>query len=211
MNKNKIAVEVFNEKAELYQEKYMDLRPYHPSFDRFCDYLHNPQAQVLDLACGPGNITHYLLQGEPNYRILGVDLAPKMIELAQANNPTAEFRVMDALAIDQLSLAFDGVVLGFGLPYFSRENASLLFQKIYQILAPQGILYLSTMIGDYASSAWQTGSDPTKKIFMYYHETAQLKASLAEAGFEVLATEDFPSPYPSAHSEIDLLVFAQKK
>ncbi|MBK6527930.1 MAG: hypothetical protein IPG07_21680 [Crocinitomicaceae bacterium] len=61
MDKTKIAIEVFDKGAELYQEKFMDLKNYHASFDVFCESVKKENAEILELGCGPGNITKYLL------------------------------------------------------------------------------------------------------------------------------------------------------
>ena len=42
--------------------------------------------QVLEIACGPGNITKYISRLRPDFQITAIDLSPNMIELAKANN-----------------------------------------------------------------------------------------------------------------------------
>lgn len=56
----------------------------------------NDSAAIVEVACGPGNITKYLLNKRPGFKIGGIDLAPNMVELAKVNNPTASFQVMDS-------------------------------------------------------------------------------------------------------------------
>jgi len=45
--------------------------------------LLNEQAKVLELACGPGNITKCLLSKRPDLEILATDIAPNILELAK--------------------------------------------------------------------------------------------------------------------------------
>src|SRR5260370_5546967 len=78
-----------------------------------------PGMRILDLACGPGNLSRRLAaQVAPGGEVIGVDLAPGMIELARAAGiPNARFEVMD---IEQLAFAdatFDGAVFGHGLQF----------------------------------------------------------------------------------------------
>jgi trans-aconitate methyltransferase len=54
----------------------------------------NPK--ILEIGCGPGNLTKYLLSKRPDFDILGIDIAPNMIEFAGKSNPTASFAVMDS-------------------------------------------------------------------------------------------------------------------
>ncbi|MCK6692047.1 MAG: class I SAM-dependent methyltransferase, partial [Thermoanaerobaculia bacterium] len=62
MDKTKTAVDIFDKHARLYQDKYMDTSMYHDTFDAFCDNITRQNAEILELACGPGNITAYLLK-----------------------------------------------------------------------------------------------------------------------------------------------------
>src|SRR4051812_15408408 len=103
MDKNKIAVAVFDKSAKKYQDKFMDVSLYHDTFDAFCDLVTKKGAMVLEIACGPGNITKYLLEKRPDLKILGTDLSPNMLELARANNPLAEFVLMDCRNIGSLN------------------------------------------------------------------------------------------------------------
>ena len=82
--------ETWNKLASLYQDKFMDLELYNESYDAFCNSIAKENANILEIGCGPGNITKYLLLKRPNYQIYGIDVAPNMIELARQNNPTAK-------------------------------------------------------------------------------------------------------------------------
>ena len=78
-----------------------------------------PGMRILDLACGPGNLSRRLAAGvSPGGEVIGVDLAPGMIELArQAGILNARFEVMD---IEQLSFedgSFDAASCGHGLQF----------------------------------------------------------------------------------------------
>ena len=99
MNPQEETIETWNHIAKLYQEKFMDLALYNDSYDYFCRALDKPQAKILEIGCGPGNITKYLLFKRPDFEILGIDVAPNMISLAQQNIPAAHFEVMDARLI----------------------------------------------------------------------------------------------------------------
>ena len=61
----------------------MDVTLYDDSYKQFCELLPLERARVLDAACGPGNVSRYLLAQRPNLDLLGIDLAPRMVELAR--------------------------------------------------------------------------------------------------------------------------------
>ncbi|MCB0846279.1 MAG: methyltransferase domain-containing protein, partial [Bacteroidetes bacterium] len=84
-DKTKAVINVFDNGAQLYQDKFMNLDLYRNSLDLFCENQKQKDAQILDIACGPGNITRFILSKNPDYKILGIDLSSKMIELAKTN------------------------------------------------------------------------------------------------------------------------------
>jgi len=180
--------QVFDECAEDYARRYMDVSAYHGALDLFCEAVESPGAAVLDVACGPGNIARYLLTKRPGFRVLGVDVAPKMLGLARAGCPGAEFRVMDAREIRQLGRRFDGLTCGFCLPYLSKPEAMGLIADAARVLQVGGVLYLSTMEGEYAKSGATRSSDGRHELFLYFHEADDLTAALGRSGFEVLHT-----------------------
>ena len=103
MDRYKETFETWNKMASLYQVKFMDLDLYNDSYDIICKSITKKGASILEIGCGPGNITRYLLSQRPDYNILGIDIAPNMIALAQKNNPTAKFKVMDCRRIGELN------------------------------------------------------------------------------------------------------------
>src|SRR5438105_330053 len=53
-----------------------------------------PEA-VVDLGCGPGNLTALLADRWPNAAITGLDSSPQMIDKARATDPRIRFEVAD--------------------------------------------------------------------------------------------------------------------
>ena len=205
MDKNQIAVNVFDKLANLYQEKYMDTTQYHATFDLFCAAVKQQNADVLEVACGPGNITQYLLKKRPDFKILGTDLAPNMVRLAAQNNPEAEFQILDCRNIADLGKQYDAIVCGFCLPYISKEESVQWIKDAAQILKPNGVLYISTMEDDYNKSGMQTGSTGDQ-LYMYFHEADYLLEALTENGLRLLDLQRIANGYTIS----DLVVVATK-
>ena len=209
MDKNKIAVDVFNKMARPYQDKFMDVSLYHDSFDLFCDAIKKENAEVLELACGPGNITKYILGKRPDLKILGTDLAPNMIELAKQNNPTTQFQLMDCREIGKLTKNYDAIMCGFCLPYLSKEEAVQLIKDAYKILNTNGVIYISTMEDDYSKSAFKKGSGGDE-IFMSYHESEYLCKAFAEVNFKILNLQRKKYQDAEGIEVVDLILIAKK-
>lgn len=212
MDKSNLAVAIFNEHAEAYQAKYMDIRQYEHSLDVFCEAVALEQANILELACGPGNLTKYLLTQRPQWKVLGTDLSSKMIQLAQVNNPTAQFRMMDIKEAGKLEQQFHAVICGFGLPYCSKQEALQLITDLSTILYPTAVLYLSTMEDDYAKSGYKgSSSGGSPQLYTYYHEADYLCAGLKEAGFDIIHLSRLDILGQEMAAAKDLVVIARKK
>ncbi|MCW3102735.1 MAG: SAM-dependent methyltransferase [Bacteroidetes bacterium] len=209
LDKNENAVAIFNKLAKEYQSKFMDVSLYGDTFDRFCNAIKSGNARVLELACGPGNITKYLLSRRPELEILGTDLSENMIALAAANNPAAEFRLMDCRNIGTLDEKYDAVMCGFCLPYLSKEEALQLIRDASKIIRARGIIYISTMEDEYSNSGLRKGSTGDE-IFMHYHESDYLIKALEENGFEMLETTRKEYPGPDGSKTTDIVLIAQR-
>lgn len=201
------ASEVFNKLADLYQARYMDVSAYATELDQFIQLL--PEApSVLEIACGPANLTKYILDRKGDARITGIDLAPKMIELARLNCPGADFLVMDGRNISSIEQKFDGIAAGFCLPYFNAGETPQLIKDMANLLRENGKLYLSTIEGSYEKSGFRKGSTGDE-VFMYYYEAGQLEEWLSAAGFRiVLKNKVLVSSNP--HQDVDLVIVAER-
>lgn len=210
MDRYKETFETWNKVALLYQEKFMHLDLYNETYDFVCNSVEKKNAKLLDVGCGPGNITKYLVSVRPDFDILGIDIAPNMIELAKANNPTANFAVMDSRKIDETDLKYDGIICGFCLPYLSQTDCRKLIADSYKLLNENGLLYLSFVEGEPSKSEFQVGSSGDR-VYFYYHNLNDLKTQLIESKFGELQT--FKVEYKKSETEIDThtVLTAKKK
>jgi ubiquinone/menaquinone biosynthesis C-methylase UbiE len=80
-----------------------------------------PGKRILDLACGPGTLSYRLARDvAPDGAIVGIDLAPGMIELARREAPPGlpvRFELMDMEDLRFPDAHFDGAVCGHGLQF----------------------------------------------------------------------------------------------
>jgi len=209
MDKNQETLNTWNNIAELYNEKFMDLPLYNDSYDFICEALSQRNAKILDVGCGPGNITKYLLTKRHDFNIFGIDIAENMIELARVNNPGARFAVMDSRHIHTQEDKYDGVVAGFCLPYWSPEEAGEFISNAYQLLNNQGLLYLSFVEGEPEQSDFKVGSGG--RVYFYYHPLAALINTLKENNFEDIVTFKVPYQVSESKNDVHTIVIARKK
>jgi 2-polyprenyl-3-methyl-5-hydroxy-6-metoxy-1,4-benzoquinol methylase len=199
---------MFDRMAQLYAARYMNVDSYAEGLDLFCEQLPHTDANILELACGPGNITKYLLERLPKLKILATDLAPNMIELAKINCPTANFQIMDCRKLSELTGTYDAVIIGFCLPYLAKEEVLELVRSAKDLLVPGGIFYLSTMEGDYADSKIQKSSSG-EEVFVHYYDRLFLEKTLQSQNLEVVKI--WSQPDLTQKEKTTDLVFLAKK
>ena len=204
-----ISVSVFHKFADLYRDKFMGLTMYDDSYREFCGLLRQGPARVLDAACGAGNVSRYLMTQRPDLDLLGIDLAPRMVELAREAVPSAHFAVQDCRHLADLKLRFDGIICAFGLPYLLKEEATAFIRAAGQALDPGGVLYLSTLLGKSEDSGFESCSTGDQ-VYINYHSEDQVVCSLQACGFTLLKQSRIPSPSAADKVTTDLIVIAKK-
>lgn len=186
MKSTKSDISNWDDIAQRYQDKFMDLKIYNESYDHFCKLLDKENPLILEIACGPGNITKYLREIRPDLIIDAIDSSPNMLRLAQINNPSVHFKLMDCRHLSQLSKSYDAILIGFCMPYLSKLECAQLIQDASRLLHGGGIFYFSTIEGRYETSAYETSSDGKNSLFVYYHETNYLEEMLFANNFTIL-------------------------
>ena len=115
MDTFEISVNKFDEFASEYAERFKNIDSYRAHFERFCDLTKKEQPKILELACGPGNVTSYLKLRFQDSEITAIDLAPRMIDIAKNTVSGVDFRVMDVRDIKTLNVQFDSIMCSFCL------------------------------------------------------------------------------------------------
>jgi SAM-dependent methyltransferase len=187
----------------------MDLTLYDDSYREFSNLLPLGRARVLDAACGPGNVSRYLMKQRPDLDLLGIDLAPRMVELAREAVPSGRFVVHDCRHLADLPMRFDGIICAFGLPYLSRQEATTFIKAAWDVLEPGGVFYISAMLGKSEDSelvSYDTGD----QIYVNYHDEDQLRDTLQGCGFLLIRQYRMPSPSIASKCTNDLIIIAKK-
>jgi SAM-dependent methyltransferase len=93
---------------------------------------------VLDAGCGTGRIGQRL--SELGYDVVGVDVDPSMVAVAQERAPRVEWRVADLAALE-LGRTFDVVVSGGNVfPFLGLDVLPAALEAIAAHLVPEGLL-----------------------------------------------------------------------
>jgi SAM-dependent methyltransferase len=98
-----------------------------------------PGMQLIDVATGPGALA--AAAANRAAQAVGVDLSPRMVELARRLHPGVEFREGEVEHLPFADHTFDALVCGFGLGHFPRPEAAV--AECVRVLKPGGRIALS--------------------------------------------------------------------
>jgi trans-aconitate methyltransferase len=210
MDRNKETFETWNKLASLYAEKFMDLSIYNETYDLFCNTIVPENPEILEIGYGPGNITRYLLNKRPDFKIHATDIAPNMIAIAQKNNPEARFSTMDCRAIGYIDQKFDGIICGFCIPYISEEETIKLISDCSSLLKSGGIIYLSFVDSEQGESGYKSTSTGERTYF-YYHPFTTIMFTLKENLFSNIKAMPVEFKRSENETEIHTIVVAKKE
>lgn len=101
--------------------------------------------RILEVGCGTGFLTGHLRRLYPAARIVATDIAPGMLEQAQArfrNDPDITCHVMDAEQPD-LTGPFDLICSSMAAQWFVMRRETI--GRLAALLSPGGVLALSTL------------------------------------------------------------------
>lgn len=206
-----ISIKRFDEFASAYAERFMNIDSYSKHFEVFCDLIENKQPKILELGCGPGNVTRFLKQRFQDSAITAIDLAPRMIDIAQQMVSGVVFKVMDVRDIKTLDSQFDAIMCSFCLPFLSKSDTHKLISDCSAKLTKNGILYISTMEGDESKAGFESTSfSGDSKVYFNYHKRQDLERYLLDHGFSIKynVCQDYYEIDGSII--IDLIVIAKK-
>ena len=108
----------------------------------FAPVLARPEAQILDLCCGTGDMTAALLRLRPHHPatrpIVGLDFSPQMLSRARQKRPTcrAVFVEGDAMHLAYTDNSVDLVTAAFGFRNLANYAGGL--AEIHRVLRPGG-------------------------------------------------------------------------
>jgi demethylmenaquinone methyltransferase/2-methoxy-6-polyprenyl-1,4-benzoquinol methylase len=108
---------------------------------RLSPILKNPNAKILDLCCGTGDVL-FELQRQAAVPVLGVDFCHPMLLTAQAKSAQKGFTTplfeADALALPIADHFFDAISIAFGFRNLANYEAGL--RELHRVLKPGGML-----------------------------------------------------------------------
>ncbi|MFC5905713.1 class I SAM-dependent methyltransferase [Streptacidiphilus monticola] len=132
---------------------------------------------VLDAGCGPGHVTAVLAAA--GLDAFGVDLSPRMVQLARERHPELRYEVGSLLRLAGVpDASIGGVLARYSLIHLTPEQLPAALGEFRRVLAPGGYLFVAGMAGESPVAAYDHKVAPA-----YRWSLDRILDELAAAGF----------------------------
>ena len=177
--------------SQLYRERsHSYWNNHHKSYDRativyddwlveFDDLIMSAKNPILDLGCGSGNDTLYLV--EKGKRVISCDQSENAIQNIRKNFPEITdakcFNMLDGLPFEDAS--FEVIIADLCLHYFTKKDTDFILFEIRRILIPGGhLIFRVNSVNDVNHGA---GKGPEIEPHVFETESKELKRFFDEA------------------------------
>ncbi|MFX1554749.1 MAG: class I SAM-dependent methyltransferase [Promethearchaeota archaeon] len=142
MEKKEMVRQGYNRVAEKIQEVIGLEREGLDEIEPFYEFLSQIPlgGQILDAGCGNGSYSRYLSE---KYKLIGVDISEKQVELAKQNVPKAKFICKDMIKLDFPDEFFDGILSYYAIIHVPRDEQYDLLKNFYRMLKINGVCLLN--------------------------------------------------------------------
>lgn len=204
--KNKRAVEIYNEIAEEYSKNYdsIDGEEDLIFLRTFLAHL-SPGSSLIDLGCGTGFSTGWFKKN--GIEVEGLDLSSKMIEIARRNYPTIKFSIVDMRTFHPGN-EVDAVWAGYSMFHFDQNDFEKTIENIKTYLKPGGVFGLVMQEGNGEVEIPEPFL-PDKTIYLHLYSEDELSEILTQYGFEVTGRERKLAQHPNEFAYNKLLLIGR--
>jgi len=171
-------IDIYNSIADAYALQSLQHGP-NVQRTKFCSLV-KKGGKILDAGCGGGRDSAYFV--EKGFKVIGVDLSEKLLELARLAVPGAKFYAADLRRLSFEKNIFDGIWACASIIHIKHSDMAKVFSGFFQSLKPGGVLYIHAKKGE-GEEYIEEPSIPGKKRFFSLFRERDLMKYCKNAGF----------------------------
>ena len=142
-----------------------------------------PHAKVLDVGCGPGKETAFLVSQD--FDVIGIDFSQSMVQEAKKRVPQGNFMVMDMRQLTFPADTFDGILAKACLLHIPKTEVPPVIAGFHKILKPHGLLYLTVKQGTGEQVVTENDYGYEYSRFFSFFTKAEMEQMLIQTGFTI--------------------------
>ncbi len=196
--------------AEEYCKRIFDELAHKPLDRQLLQRLANTvkSGPICDLGCGPGHVARFLKSCGAD--VFGIDLSPRMIELARRLTPEIQFFEGNMLSLEVADDSCGAIAAFYSIIHLTPEELPKVFLEFKRVLRPRGTLLLAFHVGKenvHEDELWGY----KVSLDLRFLESREIEQQLHATGFRVQETIERETygedvEYPSRRAYI----FAEK-
>jgi MPBQ/MSBQ methyltransferase len=152
--------------------------------EQLLSFIPLKRGTILDVACGKGATTRYLLNYFTPECVTGINISEKQVERSKLNAPACEFLIMDAAELIFEDNYFDHIICVEAAMHFDTREKFL--RAAWRVLKPGGHLVLSDVLTQKPIKP----SNMTHPAANYVEGRAEYRKLCRRAGFEEITIID---------------------
>ena len=182
-----ITMNAHNDIAKKYYKAYKDDKSDLNYIDKF---LEGCNRKILDLGCGMGHYSKYIQS--KGYKVVGIDFAKNMLEIAKMNTPDIKYIEADICDLpEDLDKDFDGVLIAYVLQHLTKEETKLCLFDLKKYIVKGANLLIFLREGNNVLKEKEP-FNPRYGYDIKEYTKKEITELLNECGYDVIKIEDKP-------------------
>lgn len=178
-------IDLYNSLADSYAKQALDHGPVMQR--KLFASLITKGGKILDVGCGSGRDSTFF--SEEGFKVIGLDISEKLLEIARVAAPKAKFYSADMRHLSFEKEMFDGIWSCASIVHIKHKEIPDVLKGFYSMLKSGGVLYIHAKKGE-GESYIEEPSMPGKKRFYSFFTAPLLKKYCEEAGFSDIEVID---------------------
>jgi ubiquinone/menaquinone biosynthesis C-methylase UbiE len=174
--------QIYDQIADAYTAMFWEDQTDAPETDTFLAQL-PPGGHILDAGCGPGNISRVFV--ERGFRVTGIDISQRLIDIARQRVPQATFELGDVRVTAFPDATFDGAYLAYPFEHLLDRDVPRALSEMRRVLKPGGAVFIAAKAG----SGEQWLDEPMAGgalCFFNFFDPNALEQAIVAAGFRLV-------------------------